>query len=260
MIPLGTRAPSVRLPDQFGTPWSLADALGRRHHALLLFFPGAHTFVCSSEIPALDHLAARFLAEANTEVVAIGPDSAESMRAWCAQQLDGIRVPVLSDFHPRGAVGRAYGAWVDDLGRDARATVIVGRDGAVRYASTVPLDSTRDLDALLREAQRIDGDLPRPAQYARPAALPHVVRRATLYVAKGCGHCRHVLDVLTNLRAQAHVAVKDIAKDAAAYKEFVRHQFAGTPALVVEATAHGGAVERVVGRPEVTAKLLELYR
>ena len=51
--------------------------------------------------------------------------------------------PILADFHPKGEVGRKYGLYLEDKGIDARATVVVGRDGRVTWAKVNDLGTQR---------------------------------------------------------------------------------------------------------------------
>ena len=47
-------------------------------------------------------------------------------------------MPLLADFHPKGAMSREYGAYQDDFGTDNRSLVLVGEDGVVRWSYASP--------------------------------------------------------------------------------------------------------------------------
>ena len=49
----------------------------------------------------------------------VSVDSAFSHKAF--QQHLGITFPLLADFHPKGAVSQAYGAYIDERGHNQRA-------------------------------------------------------------------------------------------------------------------------------------------
>ena len=51
---------------------------------------------------------------------------------------------ILADFHPKGEVGRKYGLYMEDKGIDARATVVVGKDGKVKWAKVNDLSTQRE--------------------------------------------------------------------------------------------------------------------
>ena len=48
------------------------------------------------------------------------------------------RVPLLSDFHPKGAVARRYGVWRESDGFSDRAVYLVDADGVIRHAYVSP--------------------------------------------------------------------------------------------------------------------------
>jgi len=80
--------------------------------------------------------------EAGAEVVGISMDSPESHRRFAERHRLPLRL--LSD--AGGRVSALYGArsWLP--GRSARAVVIVGRDGRVRYHKVQPLSLIRPKD------------------------------------------------------------------------------------------------------------------
>ena len=52
-------------------------------------------------------------------------------------------MPLLSDFHPKGEMSSAYGAYLPDWGTTNRSLVLVGEDGVVRW-SHAEADAGRD--------------------------------------------------------------------------------------------------------------------
>lgn len=75
---------------------------------------------------------ARFT-EAGAQVLGINVDHAPSHLAF-AEALGGISFPILADFHPHGAVTRAYGLWNEERGLGKRAVFIIDKAGIVRWA------------------------------------------------------------------------------------------------------------------------------
>jgi alkyl hydroperoxide reductase subunit AhpC len=45
---------------------------------------------------------------------------------------------LLSDFHPKGEVARAYGLYSEDYGNSRRAVVVVGPEGEVQWSFEPP--------------------------------------------------------------------------------------------------------------------------
>ena len=63
-------------------------------------------------------------------------DSAFCHRAF-RKHLD-VTIPLLADFHPKGAVAKAYGLWSEEYGQSGRALVLVGPDATVEWSYLSP--------------------------------------------------------------------------------------------------------------------------
>lgn len=83
-------------------------------------------------------------------------DSKFCHKAW-AESFGGIQFPLLADFHPKGAMAQAYGAWLDQAGITDRATVLVGKDGKVLWSESVGPAGAREPAALLAKAEELGG-------------------------------------------------------------------------------------------------------
>jgi alkyl hydroperoxide reductase subunit AhpC len=91
--------------------------------------------------------------ELNAQVLGISVDSVYSHQAF-AQELGGIRFPLLADFHPKGEVTKAYGLWREDKGYGRRAIVIVDREGVVRHSQVIA-QGAPDVEAILTVVKAI---------------------------------------------------------------------------------------------------------
>jgi peroxiredoxin len=67
------------------------------------------------------------------EILQISADPVPSLKAW-ADQLGGLPFPLLSDFWPHGATGKAYGVFNEERGMDARAVFLIDAAGVVRHS------------------------------------------------------------------------------------------------------------------------------
>ena len=67
------------------------------------------------------------------EILQISADTIPSLKAW-AEQLGGIPFPLLSDYWPHGAVGKAFGVFNEERGMDARSAFLVDAQGVIRYS------------------------------------------------------------------------------------------------------------------------------
>ena len=81
-------------------------------------------------------------------LVAISVDSKPTNVAY-ANSMGVKSYPILADFHPKGAVGQKYGVYLEDKGIDARATIVVGKDGKVKWAKVNDLGLQRENTEIL---------------------------------------------------------------------------------------------------------------
>ena len=68
-------------------------------------------------------------------LLGISVDSAFAHKAF--QDHLGISIPLLADFHPKGAVARDYGVFIEERGHSQRALVMIGPDGTVDVVAHV---------------------------------------------------------------------------------------------------------------------------
>ena len=137
MIEPGARAPDFKLRDQDGNEVRLGDFSGRR--LVLAFYPLDFSPVCTDQLSlyqeVLDEIEAR-----GASLAGISVDSAYCHMAF--RERHNLSMPLLADFHPKGAVSRAYGAWIEGADHGARSLVLIDRDGTVSWshASPTPLE------------------------------------------------------------------------------------------------------------------------
>jgi peroxiredoxin len=133
MVEPGTPAPDFSLPDQNGNMVSLGDFAGRK--LMLCFYPLDFSPVCSDQLSIYQEVLPEIEAQ-GTELVGVSVDSAYCHRAF--REHLNLTMPLLADFHPKGAMSRDYGAYQDDFGTDNRSLVLVGEDGVVRWSYASP--------------------------------------------------------------------------------------------------------------------------
>lgn len=143
------RAPAVLPDDTIQDDFSSADLEGQ--YWILFFYPFDFSFVCPTELLALDRRLDEFK-ERDCQVVGISVDSQFSHLAWKkTSEEDGgigpVRFPLVSDLTK--GISRAYGVLVDDA-VSLRATFLVDRNGIVRHATVNDLDLGRNVQEMLR--------------------------------------------------------------------------------------------------------------
>jgi peroxiredoxin len=153
----GTRAPQFTLPVTPDQDLSLADLQGRA--VILAFYPADWSPVCGDQVTLYNEILSEFH-ERHAELLGISVDG-----AWCHQAFAKDRrlhFPLLSDFEPKGAVARAYGAYRQDEGVSERALFVIDRKGVIfwSYRSPIAVNPGADgiLDALDRLAQKESHD------------------------------------------------------------------------------------------------------
>jgi peroxiredoxin len=140
----GTKAPGFTLrvtPDQ---SLSLSEFAGRR--VILAFYPADWSPVCGDQMTLYNHVLAEFRKK-SAELVGISVDG-----AWCHQAFArerNLHFPLLSDFHPKGKVSQAYGAYRDDVGESARALFIVDENGTIAWSHLSPVAVNPGADGIL---------------------------------------------------------------------------------------------------------------
>ncbi len=133
MIEPGSRAPGFRLPDHDGNAVTLDDFAGRR--LVMAFYPLDFSAVCTDQLSIYQEVFGEIEAR-DAALVGISVDSAACHAAF--REKLGLTFPLLADFHPKGQVCEAYGAWLEDWGHSNRSLVLVDPDGTVRWSHAAP--------------------------------------------------------------------------------------------------------------------------
>lgn len=133
----------------------LQDLGGR--YKVLFFYPLNFTFVCPTEMHALQAMQDQFLAH-DVQVVALSVDSAHSHHAWLSTPktsggIEGITYPMVSDLTKE--IARSYGVLDEEKGIAYRGTFILDEDDIIHHASINNLPIGRNVTELLRLVQAI---------------------------------------------------------------------------------------------------------
>lgn len=133
VIEPGTRAPDFTLVDQDGRRVSLSDLEGAT--TVLAFYPLDFSPVCTDQLNVYSEVLGE-LEAAGAQLYGISVDSAFAHKAF--QQKLGIRIPLLSDFEPKGEVARRYGVYIEERGHSERALVMIGPELEVEWSHQAP--------------------------------------------------------------------------------------------------------------------------
>ena len=132
MIEAGTKAPDFSLPDHQGNDVSLSDFAGRK--LILVFYPLDFSPACTDQLSLYQEVLGEIESQGGN-LVGISVDS-----SWChnafRKQLN-LTMPLLSDFHPKGEVSKAYGSYIEQAGLSNRNLVLI-EDGEVKWTHESP--------------------------------------------------------------------------------------------------------------------------
>ena len=151
----GEAAPDFTLYDSDTQPFTLSNALNEGP-VVLLFFPGAFTSVCTTELNTVGNDLERY---GDAQIVAISTDSPFSLAEF--KKVQNLQVRLLSDHS--GDVSEAFGTKYDHdftpmkLDRiSKRSAFVIDRDGRVRYSEVLDnAGEIPDLDAVAKTVSEL---------------------------------------------------------------------------------------------------------
>jgi peroxiredoxin len=144
ILPQGTKAPGFTLhvtPDQ---TLSLDEFFGRR--VVLAFYPADWSPVCGDQMSVYNHVLPEFRRH-GAELLGISVDG-----VWCHQAFARDRklhFALLSDFEPKGAVARSYGAYRNAEGVAERALFVIDENGTIAWSYCSPIAVNPGADGIL---------------------------------------------------------------------------------------------------------------
>jgi peroxiredoxin (alkyl hydroperoxide reductase subunit C) len=133
VIEAGADAPEFTLKDHRGQDVSLSDYRGGK--VVLCFYPNDFSPVCTDQLSVYQEVKPEFDA-AGVTLLGISVDHSWAHRAFRKEL--GIEFTLLADFHPKGEVATAYGAYLSDWGTTNRSLVLIDEDGVVRWVHESP--------------------------------------------------------------------------------------------------------------------------
>jgi len=129
ILPPGENAPEFTLKKEAGADFTREDLAGRT--TVLVFYPAAFSSVCSDQFQLYEEVLGDFSAEGAT-LYGVSCDQSDSQVAF--RESLGVTIEQLSDFEPKGAATKAFGAYFEPTGVSNRALVIIGPDQVVQWS------------------------------------------------------------------------------------------------------------------------------
>lgn len=139
----GETAPDFVLTDQDRKEWRLSENL-KKGEVVLCFYPMSFTGVCGTEMKCVSAEMAVW-AKKGAQIVGISCDSFAVQKAWALAE--GFKHTLLADMHRQ--VCQAYGLYWADLNVAWRGTVVVGKNGKVKWSQKREIKDAMNLDDVL---------------------------------------------------------------------------------------------------------------
>lgn len=154
-LAVGDYAPDFELYTHEEDAWRLSDHRGTP--VVLLFFPGAFTSVCTTELNTVNNTLDDY---GGAEVVGISTDSPFALEEF--HEAEGFSFPLLSDHNAE--VSKEYGAKYDSftpMGLDRiskRAAFVIDGEGKIQYEEVLENAGKQpDLERIQEVVAGLDG-------------------------------------------------------------------------------------------------------
>lgn len=158
VLPAGTPAPDFALSSAPDQQLRLSDLRGRP--VILVFYPADWSPVCGDQVALYNEILPEFR-EFGAEILGISVDSVWCHAAFARDR--NLHFPLLSDFEPKGAVSRQYGAYRQKDGFSERALFVIDKNGVIRWSYVSPVDVNPGADGILSALESL-GDKPAPVK------------------------------------------------------------------------------------------------
>ena len=148
----GTPAPDFALRSTPDQTVRLSELRGRP--VILAFYPADWSPVCGDQMALYNEILPEFR-EYGAELVGISVDG-----VWCHAAFASARnlhFPLLSDFEPKGAVSRLYGAYHAQSGVSERALFVLDKDGIIRWSYCSPMGVNPGADGIMKALESLQG-------------------------------------------------------------------------------------------------------
>jgi peroxiredoxin (alkyl hydroperoxide reductase subunit C) len=153
---VGKQAPDFTVPAVLGDgqivdSFNFSEAT-RGKYAVIVFYPLDFTFVCPSELIALDHRIDEFKSR-NVEVIAVSIDSHFTHNAWrntpvSKGGIGAVRYTMAADIAHK--ICQDYDVEAEGVGVAYRGSFLIDKNGIVRHQVVNDLPLGRNMDELIR--------------------------------------------------------------------------------------------------------------
>ena len=153
----GVKAPDFALKSTPDQTVSLAELRGGP--VILAFYPADWSPVCGDQMSLYNEILPEFRRFGAT-LLGVSVDG-----VWCHAAFARDRklhFPLLSDFEPKGAVARSYGAFRAQEGVSERALFVLDKGGVIRWSYVSPVGVNPGAEGILAALEALPKQAPRP--------------------------------------------------------------------------------------------------
>ena len=146
----GVTAPDFQLADSPDSIVSLRDFRG--NPLILAFYPGDWSPVCGDQMALYNEVLSEF-ERLGAKLLGVSVDSVWCHKAFAENR--NLAFPLLSDFEPKGAVAKSFGAYRQADGFCERALFVLDANGVVAWSYVSPVGENPGADGILRALESL---------------------------------------------------------------------------------------------------------
>jgi len=146
----GTVAPDFVLAMEPGKLLRLSDLRGQP--VILVFYPADWSPVCGDQLSLYNEILPEF-ERFNARLIGISVDGPFCHAAY--RKLRNLDITLTSDFEPKGAVSRQYGAYDPGAGTSQRALFVLNAEGVIGWSYLSPIDINPGADGILAALEEL---------------------------------------------------------------------------------------------------------
>lgn len=150
ILTLNTCAPDFTLHVTADQSLSLNELKGKP--VILAFYPADWSSVCGDQLALLNAVLPEFR-KFKAELLAISVDGVWCHNAFAAHR--NLHFPLLSDFEPKGAVAKQYGAYREKDGYCERALFVIDKNGMITWSYLSPVAENPGADGILEALESL---------------------------------------------------------------------------------------------------------
>lgn len=146
----GVEAPDFNLPSTPDQKVSLHEFRG--NPTVLVFYPADWSPVCGDELAIINEVLPE-IKSCRATVLGISVDNVWSHLAFAKAR--NLHFTLLSDFEPKGAAAKAYGAYETSFGVCKRAQFVIDPNGMIHWSYLAPIGVNPGVDGILEAIESL---------------------------------------------------------------------------------------------------------